>query len=251
MFPAAAKNDGPYCFSFDRQRTKLLFILLKSFPMSHMFDLFKAWFLHLDTHLLILLGEYGSWVYLILFLVILIETGVVVMPFLPGDSLLFIAGALAAKGWLDPLALFGLLFCAAVAGDALNFSVGRWFKRRALDTSRIPFVKRAHLLHTQHFFAVHGGKTVILARFVPMVRTLAPFVAALGSMPRGVFFAYNVAGAALWCGILLLAGYLFGGIPWVERNLTAVVLGIVALSMLPGLVGWARARSTGTIRSRD
>jgi membrane-associated protein len=214
--------------------------------MSRFFDLFMAWFLHLDTHLLALVGEHGNWVYLILFLVIFIETGLIIMPFLPGDSLLFIAGALAAKGWLNPLALFGLLFCAAAAGDALNFAVGTWFKRRALDTSKIPFVKPEHLLHTQDFFAKHGGKTVMLARFVPIVRTLAPFVAALGAMPQRVFFTYNIAGAALWTGALLLAGYLFGGIPWVDRNLTAVVLGIVALSVLPGLIGWVRAGRTGS-----
>lgn len=210
--------------------------------MEELLATFMAWFIHLDTHLLELIDTHGDLVYLILFLVIFVETGVVIMPFLPGDSLLFIAGALAAKGLLDPVSLFVLLFIAAVAGDALNFSIGAWFKSRALDTSRIPFVKAEHIEHTQKFFVTHGGKTIILARFVPIVRTLAPFVAALGAMPRKVFFGYNVSGAFLWVGSLLSAGYLFGNIPWISKNLTAVVMGIVVLSILPALAGWLRAR---------
>ncbi|MHA4870942.1 VTT domain-containing protein [Duganella sp. PWIR1] len=210
--------------------------------MEQLLATFVAWFLHLDVHLVELIELHGNWVYLILFLVIFIETGVIVMPFLPGDSLLFIAGALAARGLLDPLTLCGLLFVAAVAGDALNFSIGAWFKSRALDTSKIPFVKAEHLLHTHNFFEKHGGKTIILARFVPIVRTFAPFVAALGAMPRRVFLAYNVTGAFLWIGSLVAAGYLFGNIPWVSSNLTAVVMGIVVLSILPAVAGWLRAR---------
>jgi membrane-associated protein len=210
--------------------------------MEELLAAFMAWFIHLDMHLVQLIDQHGDWVYVILFLVIFIETGVVVMPFLPGDSLLFIAGALAAKGLLDPVTLCGLLFIAAVAGDSLNFSIGAWVKRRALDTSKIPFVKAEHLLHTQKFFDKHGGKTIILARFVPIVRTLAPFVAALGSMPRRVFFGYNVSGAFLWIGSLVAAGYLFGNIPWISQNLTAVVMGIVVLSVLPAVAGWLKAR---------
>jgi len=210
--------------------------------MEELLTAFMAWFIHLDTHLAQLIDQHGNWVYLILFLVIFVETGVVVMPFLPGDSLLFIAGALAAKGLLDPLAVCVLLFVAAVAGDALNFSIGAWFKRRALDTSKIPFVKQEHLQHTQNFFDKHGGKTIILARFVPIVRTLAPFVAALGSMPRRVFFGYNVSGAFLWIGSLVSAGYLFGNIPWISKNLTAVVMAIVVLSVIPAVLGWLKAR---------
>jgi membrane-associated protein len=212
--------------------------------MEELLATLMAWFIHLDAHLLELIDAHGDWVYLILFLVIFIETGVIVMPFLPGDSLLFIAGALAAKGLLDPLTLCVLLFIAAVLGDSLNFSIGAWFKRRALDTSRIPFVKAEHIQQTQNFFTTHGGKTIILARFVPIVRTLAPFVAALGSMPRKVFLTYNVTGAFLWIGSLIAAGYLFGNIPWISRNLTAVVLGIVVLSILPAVAGWLRSRRT-------
>ncbi|WP_432383491.1 VTT domain-containing protein [Duganella sp. P38] len=128
-------------------------------------------------------------------------------------------------------------------GDALNFSIGSWFKSRALDTSKIPFVKPEHLQHTQNFFDKHGGKTIILARFVPIVRTLAPFVAALGSMPRRVFLGYNVSGAFLWIGSLVAAGYLFGNIPWISKNLTAVVMAIVVLSILPAVAGWLKARA--------
>lgn len=211
--------------------------------MQSFLDLFLAWFLHLDVHLLELVRAHGNGVYLILFAVIFIETGVVVMPFLPGDSLLFIAGALAAKGLLDPLVLFAVLGCAAVAGDAANFMAGTWFRRHALDTSKIPFVKARHLTRTHDFFTAHGGKTIILARFVPIIRTLAPFVAALGAMPPRVFFSYNLIGAALWTGALLLAGYLFGGIDWVNRNLTLVVLGIVALSIMPPILAWLRGRN--------
>jgi len=203
--------------------------------MQEFLALVSAWALHLDVHLAELVATHGAWVYLILFAVIFIETGVVVMPFLPGDSLLFIAGALAAKGLFDPWYLFVLLFIAAVAGDALNFAIGSVFRRRAIDTSRIKFVKPEHLRRTHEFFERHGGKTIVLARFVPIVRTLAPFVAALGAMPPRIFFFYNVTGAALWVGSLLLAGYVFGAIPWVNNNLTAVVMGIVVLSVLPAV----------------
>jgi membrane-associated protein len=210
--------------------------------MQEILDMLSAWFLHLDAHLSELVAMYGAWVYLLLFAVIFIETGVVIMPFLPGDSLLFIAGALAAKGLFDPWLLFFLLLAAAIGGDALNFAIGTIVKRKALDTSRIPMLKAEHIELTHQFFERHGGKTIILARFVPIVRTLAPFVAALGAMPARVFFLYNVVGATVWVGSLLLAGYLFGGIPWVSNNLTAVVMGIVALSVLPGVVGWLQSQ---------
>ena len=216
--------------------------------MQAYLNIFLAWFLHLDTHLLELVHVHGNGVYLILFAVIFIETGVVIMPFLPGDSLLFIAGAVAAKGLLNPLSLFAILTCAAVSGDAVNFAVGTWFRRKTLDTSKIPFVKPEHLAQTHDFFKAHGGKTVILARFVPIVRTLAPFVAALGAMPPRIFFTYNLIGAVLWIGGLLLAGYVFGGIPWVNHNLTVVVLGIVALSMMPAVIAWLRTRRASGAR---
>jgi membrane protein DedA with SNARE-associated domain len=200
------------------------------------------WMMHLDIHLAQLAATHGAWVYLILFAVIFIETGCVVMPFLPGDSLLFIAGALAAKGPFDPWLLLAPLIAAAIAGDSLNFAFGTLVRRRAIDTRRIPFLKTKHLQRTHAFFERHGGKTVVLARFVPVLRTAAPFVAALGAMPARVFLAYNVAGGTLWVASLLLAGHLFGAIPWVSNNLTAVVLGIVLLSLTPALAAWFRTR---------
>ena len=209
--------------------------------MQEFLTLLSAWFLHLDVHLSELVAVYGTWIYALLFAVIFIETGVVIMPFLPGDSLLFIAGALAAKGLFDPWLLFFLLLVAAISGDALNFAIGSYVRRKAVDTSRIPFLKAEHIVLTQKFFERHGGKTIILARFVPIVRTLAPFVAALGSMPKRVFFMYNVVGGLIWVGSLLLAGYLFGNIPWVSKNLTAVVLGIVALSIMPAVIAWLKS----------
>jgi len=203
--------------------------------MQEFLSLISSWALHLDLHLAELVAAHGDWVYLILFAVIFVETGVVCMPFLPGDSLLFIAGALAAKGLFNPWYLFLLLFVAAASGDALNFAIGTLVRRKALDTSRIPLVKPEHIQRTRRFFERHGGKTIILARFVPVVRTLAPFVAALGAMPPRIFFLFNVIGAAVWVGGLLFAGHAFGAIPWVSSNLTAVVLGIVVLSVLPAL----------------
>lgn len=205
-----------------------------------------AWFLHLDVHLSELVAAHGAWVYLLLFAVIFIETGVVVMPFLPGDSLLFIGGALAATGLFDPWLLFFLLLSAAIAGDTMNFAVGTFFRRKALDTTRIPLVKPEHIERTHLFFERHGGKTIILARFVPIVRTLAPFVAALGAVPARTFFLYYVIGATLWVGSLLLADHLFGAVPWVSNNLTAVVLGIVTLSILPAVAGWLRSLRSQT-----
>lgn len=200
------------------------------------------WFFHLDTHLAALAASHGAIVYAILFAVIFIETGVVVMPFLPGDSLLFVAGALAAKGTFSLPVLAPMLVVAAIAGDAMNFAIGSLMRKKVLDTRRIPFVKPEHLDRTHAFFDRHGRKTIVLARFVPIVRTLAPFVSALGNMSYSVFLVYNVVGALVWVGLLVGAGYAFGNLPWVSQNLTAVVLAIVFLSILPGLIGWARGR---------
>lgn len=208
--------------------------------MQTFISLLSNWFLHLDVHLAELAGLYGLWIYLLLFIVIFVETGLIVMPFLPGDSLLFVAGALAAKGVFDPWTLFFLLGSAAILGDAINFAIGTLIRKRAIDTQSLPFIKAKHLAQTHAYFDKHGGKTIVLARFVPIVRTLAPFVAALGSMPIRTFFAYNVSGGVLWVGSLLLAGHLFGTIPWVNKNLTMVILGIVMLSILPALLGWIR-----------
>jgi membrane-associated protein len=209
------------------------------------------WVLHLDTHLGALAASHGTLVYLLLFTVIFIETGVVVLPFLPGDSLLFVAGALAAEGTFRLPVLVPLLIAAAIAGDAMNYAAGSLMRRKVGDGHRLRLVKPAYLERTEGFFARHGRKTIVLARFVPVVRTMAPFVAALGRMPFGVFLAYNAIGGAAWVAALLGAGYAFGNLPWVGEHLTLVLLGIVALSVTPGLVAWLRQRKdTNTAPAR-
>lgn len=211
-----------------------------------MFAAMLDWVLHLDTHLAALASAHGVLVYGVLFAIILVETGVVVLPFLPGDSLLFVSGALAAQGMLALAVLLPLLIVAAVAGDALNFAAGGFARARTVDASRLRFVKAAYIERTQKFFDQHGKKTIILARFVPIVRTIAPFVAALGRMPYRIFFAFNVIGAVCWVLLLTGAGYLFGNVAWVGEHLTAVLLGLVLLSILPGIIGWVTQRSASS-----
>lgn len=200
--------------------------------MGDLFDLV----LHLDAHVATLAQTAGPWAYLILFAVIFCETGLVVTPFLPGDSLLFAAGAVAALGGLDvdllARLLARLLFVAAVAGDAVNYGLGKHVGRLAAHR----WARLEHLARTEAFFARHGGKAVVLARFTPLVRTLAPFVAGMGAMSYGRFTFFNVLGAALWVGGFVYAGYLFGGVPFVQEHFTLIVLGIVALSVVPVLV---------------
>lgn len=204
------------------------------------------WVLHLDTHLAALAASHDLLVYGVLFGVIFIETGVVILPFLPGDSLLFVTGALAAQGIFSLPIVVPLLIVAAVGGDALNFSVGGAMRGKPADKRRLRFIKAEYIARTEAFFDRHGKKTIVLARFVPIVRTLAPFVAALGSMPYKIFFTYNVAGGTAWVGLLIGAGYAFGNVPWVSAHLTAVLLGIVALSVSPGFIGWVRSRAAGS-----
>lgn len=201
------------------------------------------WTLHLDVHLAALATSHGLLVYVVLFTVIFIETGVVVLPFLPGDSLLFVAGAMAAQGTFRLEILAPLLVVAAVAGDSMNFAIGSMMRTKVLDTGRVRFVKPEHLQRTHDFFDRHGSKTIVLARFVPVVRTLAPFVGALGDMSYPTFFRYNVVGGLLWVGILLGAGVAFGNLALVHDHLTLVILMIVALSLLPGLFGWLTERA--------
>lgn len=210
-----------------------------------MFTTLLDWFLHLDRHLAVLAAEYQLLVYVLLFAVIFIETGVVVMPFLPGDSLLFVTGALAAKGMLSLEILIPLLIVAAVTGDILNFAIGSAFRERVKRGYRFRLIKDEHIAHTERFFERHGPKTIVLARYVPIVRTLAPFVAALGSMRYATFLAYNIAGGTLWVVSLTIAGYIFGNIAWVNNNLTAVIMGIIVLSLVPGIVAWLMERHRG------
>ena len=189
-------------------------------------------FLHLDKHLAIIIKEYGTWSYLILFVVVFLETGLVITPFLPGDSLLFAAGALAATGGLDIGLTFVLLAAAAVAGDTVNYWIGQRVGPRAFD-GHIRFLKREHLVRTQEFYEKHGGKTIFLARFIPIIRTFAPFVAGIGRMSYAKFLGYNLLGGVVWVAVCLFAGYGFGNLPAVKNNFSLVLIGIVAISLLP------------------
>jgi len=193
---------------------------------------FVDFFLHLDTHLAEIIADYGTWTYAILFLIIFVETGLVIMPLLPGDSLLFAAGTFAALGSLDPLLLIALLVTAAILGDTVNYWIGKRIGARAFS-GNIRFLKQSYLERTQQFYERHGGKTIILARFVPIVRTFAPFVAGVGTMTYPRFLAYNVIGAVAWVSGFVTIGYLFGNIPAVKERFSLVILGIIFVSVVP------------------
>ena len=199
--------------------------------------------LHLDKHLLDLFAQYGAWTYLILFGIVFCETGLVVTPFLPGDSLLFAAGAFAATGAFDLALLLLVLSVAAIAGDAVNYSVGRMLRHRLADRGRLPFIKPAHLEKTHAFYEKYGVKTIVIARFVPIVRTFAPFVAGVGEMSYRTFSLYNVAGGVAWVLLCTLGGYLFGNLPFVRENFSLVILGIIVVSLLPAVLEILLARS--------
>lgn len=199
--------------------------------------------LHLDRHLQALVAAYGAWVYLILFLIVFCETGLVVTPFLPGDSLLFVAGAVAAAGGMNVHLLVVLLFIAAVLGDAVNYGVGHYLGPRVFASRESRWLNPRHLERAHAFYERHGGKTIIIARFVPVVRTYAPFVAGAASMSYPRFALYNITGAALWVVSLAYAGFFFGNIPAVRNNLTLVIIGIIILSILPGIIEILRHRN--------
>jgi membrane-associated protein len=210
-------------------------------------------FLHLDTHLTQFVATYGAWVYGLLFLIVFAETGLVVTPFLPGDSLLFTAGALAAAGGLDVRLLLVVLTIAAILGDAVNYAIGRAvgprvFRAQDRSTFWHKALNHEHLDRTHAFFEKYGGKAVILGRFVPIVRTFVPFVAGAGAMTYSKFAAFNVIGGILWVAICALAGYGFGNVPIVKKNFSLVALGIVAVSVIPIVVEMLRARGTRTAR---
>ena len=188
---------------------------------------------HLDRHLAALLEQYGAWLYLLLFMIIFCETGLVVTPFLPGDSLLFIAGALAAGGGIDVHLLALLLVAAAVLGNSVNYSIGRFIGPKVFHWEDSRFFNKRALERAHAFYEKHGGKTIVITRFVPILRTFAPFVAGIARMNYLSFTAYNVAGALAWVLSLLYAGYWFGNVPFVKQNLTWVILGIIVLSLVP------------------
>ena len=192
--------------------------------------------LHIDQHLTELAAQYGVWIYGILFLIIFCETGLVVMPLLPGDSLLFAAGSIAAIGKMNIHLMVVLLIIAAILGDAVNFMIGKYFGEKLFANPNSKIFKQSHLQKTQQFYAKHGGKTIILARFIPIVRTFAPFVAGMGHMTYHHFLAYNVIGGVLWVTIFSYLGYFFGNLPIVKDNLSLVLIAIIVLSVLPGII---------------
>ena len=200
-----------------------------------------SFILHIDSHLADLIARYGTWTYAILVLIVFCETGLVITPLLPGDSLLFAAGTFAALGSLDPVLLNVLLFAAVIAGDNVNYWIGRWIGPRAFS-GEIRFFRKEYLDRTSAFFARHGGKTVILARFIPIVRTFTPFVAGIGAMTYPRFLAYSLGGGALWVTFFIWAGYLFGNLPFVRENFSLVVLAIILLSVLPIVIGVLKER---------
>jgi len=198
-------------------------------------------FLHLDKHLAEIISNYGTWTYLILFMIIFMETGLVVTPFLPGDSLLFAAGTFASLGALNVWVLFILLSIAAILGDTVNYWIGHYIGEKAFS-GNIRFLKKEYLDRTHDFYERHGGKTIILARFIPIIRTFAPFVAGVGEMSYGRFLTYNVVGGILWVSIFVFAGYFFGNIPFVRDNFSVVILAIIVISVLPGVYEFTKER---------
>ncbi|OGG02446.1 hypothetical protein A2Z33_05310 [Candidatus Gottesmanbacteria bacterium RBG_16_52_11] len=206
-----------------------------------------SFFLHIDKHLSEIITSYGTFTYLILFVVIFLETGLVVTPFLPGDSLLFAAGAFAALGSLHIAVLFAVLSGAAILGDTANYWIGHMIGPKAFS-GRLRFLKREHLDKTHAYFEKYGGKTVIIARFVPIVRTFAPFVAGVGAMTYGRFLAYNIAGGLFWVTLFLFAGFYFGNLSFVKHNFTLVILVIIFISVLPAISEFVRHRR---IRKRE
>lgn len=195
--------------------------------------------LHVDRHLTEFVAANGPWIYALLFLIIFVETGFVVMPLLPGDSLLFAAGAIAATGSMDPALLCLLLFVAAVLGDTVNYHIGHYIGPKVFEREN-RFIKRQYLLQTRDFFERHGGKTIIIARFMPIIRTFAPFVAGVGAMHYRRFLAFNVIGAGVWVVSFVMLGYYFGNLPVVKENFTLVIFAIIIISVMPGVIAWVR-----------
>ncbi len=199
-------------------------------------------FLHLDVYLHQITSSYGTASYILLFVVIFCETGLVVTPFLPGDSLIFAVGALCAKGMFNTPGVYLMLCCAAVLGDTVNYHIGHMLREKVESKQEIRFIKREYLERTQAFFERHGGKTIIIARFIPIIRTFAPFVSGVGRMSYTRFISYNAVGGILWVTIALFSGYFFGNIPLVKDNFSLVIIGIVIISVIPGVVVYLKEK---------
>jgi membrane-associated protein len=197
---------------------------------------------HLDRHLAAFVAQHGTWVYALLFAIVFCETGLVVTPFLPGDSLLFVTGALAAAGGMDIAVVIAVLVSAALCGDNVNYWIGRWIGPRVFHYKESRWFNPKHLERARAFYERHGGKTIIIARFVPIVRTYVPFVAGVGAMPYLRFLSFSIVGALVWVISLCTLGYFFGNLPVVKNNLTLVIIGIVLVSISPGIVAWLRRR---------
>lgn len=198
--------------------------------------------MHLDTKLPVLINDFGIWTYLILFLVMFCETGLVVTPFLPGDSLIFLIGALAASGELNFPVIIAVLMIAAVLGDTCNYEIGRLFGAKLFRNENSKIFKKEYLIKTHNFYEKHGGKTIIIARFMPIIRTFAPFVAGMGNMNYSKFISYNVIGGMAWVALFSFGGFFFGNMPIVENNFSLVILAIILISLLPGVVAYIKSK---------
>jgi membrane-associated protein len=216
-------------------------------PLLHIID----FFVHLDTHLASIIARYGAWTYAILFAIIFGETGLVVTPFLPGDSLIFAAGAFCAAGSLNPWLLFGLLSLAAILGNTSNYWIGYLVGPGILTKEKIPFIKKSHLERTHAFYEKYGGKAIVFARFIPIIRTFAPFIAGIGFMTYWRFNLYNITAGIAWVGMFVGAGYFFGNLPMVRHNFTLVILAIIFVSILPAVIEYLRQRNKKVEKSRS
>lgn len=201
-------------------------------------------FIHLDHHMASISAHYGALTYLILFLIIFCETGLVVTPFLPGDSLLFVLGAMAALGDLQLPALIVILSIAAISGNMLNYSIGLFLSKQVINKQAIPFVKQAYIDRTHEYFEKYGAKTIIITRFIPLIRTFAPFMAGVGSMPYGRFITYNIVGGTAWVLVGIFSGYFFGNLPFVQKNFSLVILGIVVISLIPAVIEYLKHKKS-------
>ncbi len=213
--------------------------------ITYLIDLF----LHLDEHLSAVIEAYGVWTYVLLFAIIFMETGLVIFPFLPGDSLLFAAGTFAGMGSLNIWVLLISLSVAAILGDTVNYWIGHYIGPKAFS-GEVRFLKKEYLDRTHAFYEKHGGKTIILARFIPIIRTFAPFVAGIGAMTYGHFITYNVVGGIAWVAIFTLGGYFFGSMPFVQENFTYVVLAIILISVMPGVIEFLRERAKNSSKAK-